>query len=140
MGTTRACGLVLTQFAIFGRSARETIMKIVKRTELLTMPKGTVFAAYDGDLGFGSLCIKGITLNSTNDFTYQPLVDSKIIALSRKSRTPGSVLQKAREGDNFKLDLHKEMRESLMEEDAQLYVVWEKIDVHSLIWRLQESL
>lgn len=115
-------------------------MKIVKRTELLAMPKGTVFAAYDGDLGFGSLCIKGITLNSTNDFTYQPLVDSKIIALSRKNRTPGSVLQKAREGENFKLDLHKEMRESLMEEDAQLYVMWEKIDVHSLIWRLQESL
>lgn len=115
-------------------------MKIVKRTELLAMQKGTVFAAYDGDLGFGNLCIKGITLNSTNDFAYQPLVDSKIIALSRRNRTPGSVLRKARKGENFKLDLHKEMRENLMDEDVQLYVVWEKIDVHYLIWRLQESL
>lgn len=105
-------------------------MKIVNRTTFLASPEGTLFSKYDPGI-FGDLCIKGRSINSI-DFTYQPLNDCI-------SGEIAHVAYELNDGQSFSIDLNCEYRDGLFDQ-FQLFAVWERKDVESLISRLQESL
>lgn len=115
-------------------------MKIVDRQTFLAMPAGTVFSTYEPVI-FGPLMIKGETIHGGSgkaiDFFEQQIADAVECDDSGEFM---DVLEAARcDGGSFRMDLETESREGLFDDD-QLYAVWEKDDLVSLIKRLKRCL
>lgn len=109
-------------------------MRIVKRKEFLSMPEGTVYSHYMPQVSEG-LMIKGETW--TNDWLYQDLLFN---VEGNTSDEASEKLQDAEEsGTSFKLDLNCGSRDGMFEED-QLFMVYEKSDIESLIEALKGCL
>lgn len=119
-------------------------MKIVKRSTLLAMPEGTVFALYDEYRGypeFGPLQIKGTTFAEDDDFCYQEIADPSAVVLSEDDIDVVDLLSRSlKNEESFGLDLQTQVRDGLHEDDKRLYVVWEKEDLRALIKRLVQAL
>jgi hypothetical protein len=104
-------------------------MKILNLREFKKLPAGTLFMKYEPCV-FYDLCVKGGTLD--HDWFYESLdcVDSTDYG------NMAEILFKAFEqGTSFKLDLDCTMRDGLFEDD-QLFAVYEKSDVETLIDKL----
>lgn len=123
-------------------------MRIVSREEFLQLPKGTVYAEYEpcifGNLSikiFGNLSIKDDTVFSISN---QP-IDFYCLKIANSIESSGSeeFFERVEAMENnrksFPVDLDSVGRDGLFETN-QLYVVWEKEDVQSLITVLQKSL
>lgn len=113
-------------------------MKIMKRTEFLKLPAGTVFCNYE-PVCFGDLTIKGDTLDTpSGDFYIQQIVDS--------IDAPGSgemfdMLFKAEEtGESVPMTFDCESRDGMFDPSERLYAVLERHDVEALIGRFQRAL
>lgn len=109
-------------------------MRIVKRSEFLPMPPGTLYSKYEPHF-FGPLCIKGDTLG--NDFLVQDIHDA-VDAYS--SDEMYDRLDAAREeGASVSMDFYAEGRDGCLDSN-QLFAVWEAADVRALVARLQEAI
>lgn len=118
-------------------------MKIVNREEFLRLPSGTIYAEYDNYI-FESLSIKGDSLFSApgkldciGDF-YLIDIASSVDAVCSEDLW-GKLREMASDGASFPVDLKTATRDGEYE-DGQLYAVWEKEDIQSLIAVLQKSL
>lgn len=111
-------------------------MKIVNRTVFLQLPAGAVFAKYS-PCAFGELLIKGDTYENSNDFTYQDITS----AINCDTSNEYDVLldRAVEEGISIQMDLDSSSRDGLFDDD-QLFAVFERCDVESLIARLQSAL
>jgi hypothetical protein len=78
--------------------------------------------------------IKGDTW--TNDFLYQAINDAFCLG---SDELFGALEKAERDGTSLTMDFHCEGRDGMFDED-QLFAVWERPDVLSLIQRLQETL
>jgi hypothetical protein len=108
-------------------------MKIIDRQTFLAMPPNTIFAKYK-PCCFDDIQIKGDTWN--NDFWFQDFLSIE----DEGEDDFFNILENAREtGSSFKLDLQSESRDGLFD-NKQLFAVFEKNDVESLINRLKECL
>ena len=108
-------------------------MRIVKRTEFVTLPAGTLYSEYESVV-VGDLQIKGDTLPSGNDWFYQDIV------YAVDADIPAEAFIRAEEtGESLSMDFHCETRDGSFEPDNRLYIVWERADVLALIERLQET-
>ena len=115
-------------------SERTEIMKIIDRKTFLNLPENTLFSKYE-PCCFSDIMIKGETW--THDFLYQDISDaiecsgsdefSDLCDISEKNQT------------ELKLDFDCQGRDGMFDED-QLFAVWSKDDVKSLVKRLSECL
>lgn len=115
-------------------------MKIVKRSEFLALPTGTVFSKYKHCL-FEDLMIKGDTSPvavECGDFWYQSIADA--IECSGSEERFNKLFSAAETGNSLVMDFHCEGRDGLYEPMDSMYAIWERADVESLISRLQETL
>lgn len=109
-------------------------MKIVDRQTFLSLPENTLFSTYDPQV-FGPLEIKGASL--TNDFYVQDIASA---VASTGDQDECNILDHALQtGSSFRMDFNCEGRDGCFE-DNELYAVWEREDVESLISRLQECI
>ena len=111
-------------------------MKIVNREEFLRLPSGTIYTTYEPCI-FGNLSIKYDCTFSGEDFYFLEIAGS--IESSSSDEFFDRVEAMANNGEAFPIDLDVSMRDGCFEKD-QLYAVWEKEDVQSLITVLQKSL
>lgn len=109
-------------------------MRIVNRATFLQLPHETVFAKYQPQ-SFGDLLIKGETHG--NDFLYQSINDA---IMCNDSDELYDLLDDAEKGNSsLDMDFDCQARDGLFEEN-QLFAVWDRRDVESLITRLQSTL
>lgn len=100
-------------------------MKIVKRSQFMRLPNGTLFTEFSPSI-FGELRIKGSSFGQ-DDFTYLPLV-----AIEDLDRFHDNYLN-----EEFPVSLDEWTRDGKFDE-SQLYAVWDKRDLNNLIVVLQE--
>ena len=110
-------------------------MRIVNREKFLQLPKGTVYAEYEPCI-FGALSIKSNCTSSGNDF-YFAIVNS--VESSGSEEMLDRLIEMKENGKSFPIELDVTYRDGCFNDD-QLYAVWEKEDVQSLITVLQKSL
>ena len=110
-------------------------MKIVNRSDFLSLPVGTLFSKYKPCV-FGPLEIKGDNIGR-NDFSAQQIADA--VYASDSGEFADILFDAEENGSNFKMDLNCEGRDGLFDDD-QLFAVWERDDVLSLIERLQRTI
>ena len=108
-------------------------MRIVNRTEFLSLPSGTVYAKYESLGILGELCIKGDTV--ANDWWYQALV-----AVDREDSEEfmNIMTQAENSGVEIKLDFDCQGRDGLFED--QKFVVFNKKDVQDMTDLLRRSI
>lgn len=113
-------------------------MRIVKRTEFLQMPAGTVYTTFKPCI-FGDLMIKGETLHLDNngDFCEQQIVGA--IACSGSEEWVDMLFRSSETGESLAMDFDCQGRNGLYDSMDSLYSVWERADVEALIKRLQEA-
>lgn len=111
-------------------------MKIVNLDQFIVMPPGTLFAKYK-PCYFDDLCIKGESIRETRDFFYQQIVDS--IDAHDSGQFADLLFESERTGKSIPMNFSVEGRDGCFEPD-QLFAVWERADVKSLIARLQFTL
>lgn len=115
-------------------------MRIIDRQTFLSLPPGVLFSKYT-PMNFGDICIKGETYYATDghgiDFSYQQIVDS--VACSGSAELWDILLAAQERGVPFEMDFDSEGRDGMFAPD-QLFAVWEKRDVESLVARLQRLL
>ncbi len=109
-------------------------MRIVSRAEFLTLPAGTVFSKYKPSV-FGDLQIKGAS-NAYNDFWYQQIVDS--LDCEGSHEFFDLLEESEKTGRSLLMDFETETRDGMFD-DEQLFSVWEREDVMSLINRLLQA-
>ena len=109
-------------------------MRIVNLETFRAMPEGTVYSKFEPDMLEG-LMIKGETWE--HDFIYQDLIGN---IDAHNSEDYGAQIDTAIEGKTeVRFDFHCMGRDGLFE-DKQLFAVYDKYDVASLIARLKETL
>jgi hypothetical protein len=109
-------------------------MKIVNREAFLKLPANTLFSTYEPCI-FGDIAIKGE--NCGTDFFRQNIRDAIENNSSEDFFAKLDHAQKT--GASLAMDFEYEGRDGLFEE-GQLFAVWEKADVASLIERLRRCL
>lgn len=114
-------------------------MKIVDRKTFLEQSAGTLFAKFEPN-AFYDLCIKGESLliaGSSNDFYYQPIVDS----IRCKDSNEFEELCDASWTDDkdIEMDFSCENRDGFYDEQ-QMFAIWSTKDVQQLINRLQQAI
>lgn len=110
-------------------------MKIVDRKTFLALPSGTVYSHYKPQVSDG-LMIKGETLTKF-DWVYQDLLFN---VEGESSEEASDKLTDAEEnGTSFNLDLNCASRDGMYDDD-QLFMVYEKSDIESLIEELKSCL
>lgn len=109
-------------------------MRIVDRKTFLSLPENTLFSTYEPQV-FGPLEIKGESL--PNDFYIQGIASA---VASTGDQDECNILDDALQtGRSFRMDFNCQGRDGCFESN-ELYAVWEKEDVESLISRLQECI
>lgn len=108
-------------------------MRIVTRTEFLSLPAGTVYAEWAPDF-FGDLCVKVDCLD--NDWLYVSLIDA--VEASNDNERHMRMLE-AQGGSEIRMQYDNPGRDGAFADD-QLYAVWSDSDVAGLISALQRSL
>ncbi len=109
-------------------------MKIVDLATFRALPAGTLFSKYE-PFFFGPLCIKGETWEY--DFLVQDIADA---IECTGSNDFGNKLDEAQiTGASLTMDFDCQGRDGCFDK-GQLFAVWERVDVESLIARLQETL
>ncbi|MED1125557.1 hypothetical protein [Bacillus atrophaeus] len=110
-------------------------MRIINLQQFIRLPRGVLYTKFEPDI-FCQIAIKEDSIPETNDWLYQDLLEIK----SNDSVELDEILSKAVEnGDSFELDYKCLTRDGLFKSD-QLFAVFEKEDVKSLIKRLNETL
>lgn len=109
-------------------------MKILNRAQFMTLPTGTVFAKYEPCF-FDDLLIKGESTET--DFFYQEITSA--IECNGCGEFGDKLDESEHHGSNINMDFNCEGRDGLYKEN-QLFAVWSKDDVKSLINRLTETL
>lgn len=132
-------------------------MKIITQEDFLLLPTGTLFSKYDPTI-FHGLSIKGETFTpeasakievwqsttypgeylTEKDFYYSSIVDSLEGRYGDKYGKKLGLMES--EDASFPVCLKTTMIADRDRDKSQLYAVWEKEDVESLIEVLQESL
>ena len=107
-------------------------MRIVNIDTFIKLPAGILFAKYEPHI-FEDLMIKGNTDN--NDFSSVRLLEVKAGSLDEMV----DILESARVGSSFKLDLEYYCRDGAFEKD-QLFAVYEKEDVEQLLETIHRCL
>ncbi len=108
-------------------------MKILNRKEFLKLPSGVFYSTYEPTI-FGTLCIKGETIENSGDFYMNSIVDSvdcfdtdEFVDILHNSKNTGK---------SFNMNFDVFERDGLFEKD-QLFCVWEKKDVGKLIDKIK---
>lgn len=109
-------------------------MKIVKRSEFLKLPAGTLFAEYEPCV-FGCLEIKGDSLS--NDWFEQRIVDA--IDANDSGQFADMLFNAEKSGASLPMNFYCEGRNGAFEPPERLYAVFERQDVEALIERLQDA-
>ncbi|MCY9367602.1 hypothetical protein MOF14_12745 [Bacillus spizizenii] len=110
-------------------------MRIINLQQFIRLPRGVLYTKFEPDVFF-QIAIKEDSITETNDWLYQDLLEIK----STDSVELDEILSKAVEnGDSFELNYECLTRDGLFKSD-QLFAVFEKEDVKSLIKRLNETL
>lgn len=110
-------------------------MKIVNLQQFLSLPENVLYAKFDGEtFSFREISIKGKTL--TSDWWYQDLLEVSGNSSDEIDNTLSDAVEK---GTSFSLDLDCVSRDGLYE-DKQLFAVFEKEDVVSLITRFEKTI
>lgn len=108
-------------------------MKIIELQQFLSLPSGVLYAKFEPYV-FGDIAIKEASMS--NDWLYQDLLELK----ARSNEEWDDILSKAVEkGTSFNLDYECVGRDGLYKSD-QLFAVFEKEDVVSLVRRLEKTL
>lgn len=111
-------------------------MRVVKRSELLKMPHGTLFADYTPDI-IGSLKVFADSASYSNDFCYREL----ICVDAHDSNEHFDIMEDAIEkGTSVKLDHEGWSRDGMFESMDRLYVVFEPADIIGFIISMQKAL
>lgn len=111
-------------------------MKIINRAQFLAMPTGVVYQEFWPN-NAGPIEIKHET--SGNDW-FRATIDGASAVEHTGSMDLADRLDEMKDkGASYAVDLRCLMRDGLFTED-QLFLVWERADVESLIERLQETL
>jgi hypothetical protein len=111
-------------------------MKIINLDQFIALPAGTVFAKYK-PCYFEDLCIKGDSILETKDFFYQDIVGA--IDAGDSGEWSDLLFKSQETGASLAMDFQCQGRDGCFEAD-QLFAVWERQDVQSLITRLGEAL
>lgn len=111
-------------------------MKIVDKKEFLQLPSGTVYATYEPCI-LGDLSIKGDCTLSGEDFYCLEFASS--IESSSSEEFFARLTDMEHSGKSFPVDLDSKAIDGCYK-SSQLYTVWGKEDVQSLIAILQKSL
>ena len=119
-------------------------MRILSRKDFLAISKPVVFQKYSPMI-LGDLCIKGETLQNTNDFYYTNLVGCDIETercQPDNSETLFDLWDSCLDsGIDFQRDYDTSSRDGLYErEDECWFVVYDKDDITTLIGVLRETL
>jgi len=111
-------------------------MKIINRKTFLTMPAGTIYAKFEPCI-FGDICIKERSSTITDDWIYQDIIAAIDV---HDSNEFGEVLCRAEKtGESIPMDFYCTSRDDCFDAE-QLFAVWERQDVESLIERLVKTL
>lgn len=111
-------------------------MRIVNKQEFYNLPKGTLYSYFEPNY-FSGLKIKWNTLINSDgkpfDFNYEDLIGN---ILSDNSQEFYDIIEASIEKKtSFKLDFNCMQRDGLFEEN-QLFAIYEKEDLESLINKL----
>ena len=110
-------------------------MRIVKGSEFLTLPAGTVFSTYEPHW-FGPLQIKG-ERTGENDWLVQHIPE---LAVPTGIDIAQAQIDKIDAGESLEMDFDLKGRSGFSGEPDRLFAVWEPRDVEALIDRLQRAL
>ncbi|GLY59656.1 hypothetical protein Pcaca05_05140 [Pectobacterium carotovorum subsp. carotovorum] len=115
-------------------------MKIVNRDEFLLLPANTVYSlagwtAGAPDTSVNGFFIKGDTVSGV-DYYEQTIPD---FDWNDTNDHFDKIKAAVDDGENLKLDVRTETRNGMFDKD-QLYFVWDREDINTLIDRLKECL
>lgn len=108
-------------------------MKIVNRKKFLTLPSGTLYTEYEGDLAFNCLAVKYDSLK--NDWFFADLIDVD----ANDSGDLFDILEEAENGKETPLSHVETQRDGAFEED-QRFAVFTKEDIEGIINHLKALL
>lgn len=112
-------------------------MRIVNRQEFLALPPNTLYSKFRPII-FDDLEIKGETTQSGNDFWSQPIAGSVYVPDGKDFNDV--VFELMDSGVPVVMDFDSEYRDGILDENQQLFAVYDEYDVRALIVRLQKCL
>jgi hypothetical protein len=106
-------------------------MKIINRKQFLALPEGVLYAKFNPCI-FGDIAIKEESLS--NDWYYQDLLE---LDVNDSGEWADTLFEGMEKGTSITMDFDCVSRDGLFDEE-QLFAVFEKEDVISLIERLKK--
>ena len=100
-------------------------MRFVKRSDLMKMPKGTLYMKFTPMI-FGELQVFCSKEDWGNDFVYRPLI---AIDANDSGEEYDIVTSALVTGESIKLDQEATSRDGMFETDEQMFAVLEKADL-----------
>ena len=111
-------------------------MRIVDRKTFLDLPNNIVYCEFTPNL-FGEYRIKTQTL--TNDFCFDSLLDFNSLGWDSNCGWFDMYSESLKTGLNIPLDVNSGFRDGCFD-DSQLYAVFSKSDIETLIDKLKKTL